>query len=110
MSKIDNDVFMEELRAGTLPMFSKIDVASMDGKKFADGVYGSAKHINPDEIKSILRLGERWLEAQEPTQLDRIEAKLDALLDALADEGDDEQPQIDLDGNEIPAYSGDGSL
>lgn len=32
-------------------------------------------------------------------QLDRIEAKLDALLDALADEGD--EPQYDLDGNLI---------
>ena len=34
-------------------------------------------------------------------QLDRIEAKLDALLDALADEGGDDEPQYDLDGNLI---------
>lgn len=34
-------------------------------------------------------------------QLDRIEAKLDALLDALADEGDEDEPQYDLDGNLI---------
>ncbi len=33
-------------------------------------------------------------------QLDRIEAKLDALLDALADE-DEEEPQFDLEGNLI---------
>ena len=33
-------------------------------------------------------------------QLDRIEAKLDALLEALAEEDDDE-PQYDLDGNLI---------
>ncbi|NYT25393.1 hypothetical protein H0A73_17470 [Alcaligenaceae bacterium] len=31
-------------------------------------------------------------------QLDRIEAKLDALLEALAEEDEDE-PQYDLDGN-----------
>lgn len=33
-------------------------------------------------------------------QLDRIEAKLDALLEALAEEDEDE-PQYDLDGNLI---------
>ena len=36
-----------------------------------------------------------------PTQLDRIESKLNALLDALADEGYDEENQeteYDLDG------------
>ena len=38
-----------------------------------------------------------------PTQLDRIEAKLDALLMALADEADEEKQQgYDLDGNPIP--------
>lgn len=37
-----------------------------------------------------------------PTQLDRIEAKLDALLDALADEGEEtEQPQLTLDGEAV---------
>lgn len=35
-------------------------------------------------------------------QLDRIEAKLNALLEALADEDEDEgEPQYDLDGNLI---------
>ncbi len=34
-------------------------------------------------------------------QMDRIEAKLDALLEALAEEGDGEEPQHDLDGNLI---------
>ncbi|CAB3653846.1 hypothetical protein LMG26685_02894 [Achromobacter mucicolens] len=39
--------------------------------------------------------------AQEP-QLDRIEAKLDALLDALADEGEEmEQPELTLDGEAV---------
>lgn len=33
-------------------------------------------------------------------QLDRIEAKLDALIAALADE-DAEQPTFDLDGNPV---------
>jgi len=40
------------------------------------------------------------------SQLDRIEAalisvnaKLDALIDALAEEDDEEQQQVDLDGN-----------
>lgn len=34
------------------------------------------------------------------TQLDRIEAKLDQLIAALADDG--EQPATDLDGNPMP--------
>ena len=37
-----------------------------------------------------------------PTQLDRIEAKLDALLEALADEGEDtEQCELTLDGEAV---------
>lgn len=37
-----------------------------------------------------------------PTQLDRIEAKLDALLEALADEGEEiEQPELTLDGERV---------
>lgn len=37
-----------------------------------------------------------------PTQLDRIEAKLDALLKALADEEEAEvEPGLDLDGQDI---------
>ena len=39
-------------------------------------------------------------------QLDRIEAKLDALLEALAEEDDDE-PQYDLDGNLIENFEHD---
>ena len=56
-----------------------------------------------------------------PTQLDRIEqnqklilagqeqtrAMLAALLDALADEGDDDEPQFDLDGNLIENFERD---
>ncbi len=39
---------------------------------------------------------------QEPTQLDRIEAKLDALIEALADEGEEiEQPELTLDGDMV---------
>ena len=37
----------------------------------------------------------------------RIESKLDALLDALADEGDDDEPQYDLDGNLIENFERD---
>lgn len=37
-----------------------------------------------------------------PTQLDRIEAKLDALLEALADEGEEtEQRELTLDGEAV---------
>lgn len=37
-----------------------------------------------------------------PTQLDRIEAKLDALLEALADEGEEvEQRELTLDGQAV---------
>lgn len=36
------------------------------------------------------------------TQLDRIEAKLDALLEALADEGEEmERPALTLDGEAV---------
>jgi hypothetical protein len=34
-------------------------------------------------------------------QLDRIEAKLDALLAALAEDEPEQEQQFDLDGNEI---------
>jgi hypothetical protein len=48
------------------------------------------------------RAKREWLEPSEPTQLDRIEAKLDALLDALADEGEEmEQPELTLDGEAV---------
>lgn len=37
-----------------------------------------------------------------PTQLDRIEAKLDSLLEALADEGEEiEQRELTLDGQAV---------
>jgi len=46
--------------------------------------------------------GVPWAVARhEPSQLDRIEAKLDALLAALADE-ETEAPEIDLDGSALP--------
>jgi hypothetical protein len=35
----------------------------------------------------------------EPTQLDRVEAKLDVLLSILTDETEDDEPAVDLDGN-----------
>lgn len=38
-----------------------------------------------------------------PSQLDRIEAKLDALLSVLAEEDDEEELQYDLDGIAQPA-------
>jgi hypothetical protein len=48
------------------------------------------------------RAKREWLERATPTQLDRIEAKLDALLDALADEGEEmEQPELTLDGEAV---------
>lgn len=43
----------------------------------------------------------KQLDRIEATQ-QRIEAKLDALLDALADDGDEDQPSFDLDGFELP--------
>lgn len=43
-------------------------------------------------------------------QLDRIEAKLDALLAALADDEEQDEVQFDLEGNEIPAYEGGEAL
>jgi hypothetical protein len=36
-------------------------------------------------------------------QLDRIEAKLDMLIQALAEDDDDDGPTHDLDGNPLPA-------
>lgn len=42
------------------------------------------------------------LTATGPSQLDRIEAKLDALLEALADEGEEtEQRELTLDGEAV---------
>jgi len=38
-----------------------------------------------------------------PDQLDRIEAKLDALLEALAQEEDEPLQAFDLDGNPVPS-------
>lgn len=39
----------------------------------------------------------------DPTQLDRIEMKLDYLISALAEEEEHEGPTHDLDGNPLPA-------
>lgn len=48
------------------------------------------------------RAKREWLERAKPTQLDRIEAKLDALLEALADEVEEtEQPVLTLDGEAV---------
>lgn len=59
-----------------------------------------------DEHAAVLLPGEQWLGA-EPSQLDRIEAKLDMLIDALAEEGEEEQA-FDLDGNPLPSGGEDG--
>jgi hypothetical protein len=45
----------------------------------------------------------------EPNQLDRIEAKLDALLMALADEEEAQETHRDMDGNEMPAQGEGGA-
>lgn len=45
---------------------------------------------------------------KKPTQLDRIEAKLDALMEALAEEGEEEE-QYDLDGNLVDGGERDQS-
>lgn len=37
----------------------------------------------------------------------RLEAKVDALIEALADEGDEEEEQYDLDGNLIDSAERD---
>ena len=42
-------------------------------------------------------LGQPLTQRAEQSQLDRIEAKLDALIAALAEDGD--APEFDLDGN-----------
>lgn len=48
------------------------------------------------------RANRGWCEPPEPTQLDRIEAKLDALLVALADEGEEmDRPELTLDGEAV---------
>ncbi|NGR09396.1 hypothetical protein G5B41_17790 [bacterium SGD-2] len=45
--------------------------------------------------------------AQIENQLGRITASLDLLVEALADEGDDDEPQFDLDGNLIENFERD---
>lgn len=42
-------------------------------------------------------------DGQRDAQLDRIEAKLDALIQALAEDDEDEGPTHDLEGNALPA-------
>lgn len=46
-------------------------------------------------------------EDYKPDQLDRIEAKLDALILLLTEEPEDE-PQFDLEGNQVPQDRGEG--
>lgn len=69
----------------------------MNGVEKATGFTGSVVAVpgmvGPDECV---------LQQSQPTQLDRIEAKLDALLEALADEGEQmEQPELTLDGEAV---------
>lgn len=60
-----------------------------------------AERAFPGRRLMIVDGGIEVSDAGRSAQMDRIEAKLDALLDALADEGDDDEPQYDLDGNLI---------
>lgn len=63
---------------------------------FADGGY-----VNAKDTSMMLRPGEAEVRVGRPTQLDRIEVKLDALLYALAEDEPEQEKQFDLDGNEI---------
>ncbi|WP_157814466.1 hypothetical protein [Achromobacter spanius] len=46
-----------------------------------------------------------------PTQLDRIEVKLDAFIEALADEGEERcQPELTLDGEAVGGERDDTQL
>lgn len=74
---------------------------SMDQlKHFCDGGYVGSPAMQDGEVAGVLRPGERWL-VKEPSQLDRIEAKLDMLIDALAEDEPEQEQQFDLDGNAI---------
>jgi len=56
--------------------------------------------VNPPSSKAPLPPPD-W-DGSRPTQLDRIEAKLDALLEALADEGEEmDRPELTLDGEAL---------
>lgn len=63
----------------------------------------------PDRRVFIAEGGMQVSEVGQAEKLDRIEAKLDALLDALAEE-DEEEPQYDLDGNLIEPVEESDSL
>ena len=50
-------------------------------------------------------------DSERDAQLDRIEAKLDALILALAEDEADDRPTHDLEGNAMPALrDDDGTL
>jgi len=69
----------------------------IDGLKKAEGLVDSAV-----AVPGMLGPDEYVLQQSQPSQLDRIEAKLDALLDALADEGEEvERPELTLDGEAV---------
>lgn len=71
-------------------------------KGFMDGGYvnekGALMMLGPGEVAGHVR----------PSQLDRIEAKLDALLDALAEDDDEQEAGVDLDGNAVGGERDEG--
>lgn len=90
-------------------------VLQVEGQEIVVLAYPSS--LSSDETEAIKR---QWAEAGLPgklvvlsegatmsvlgrdERLDRIEAKIDALLDALADEGEEmEQPELTLDGEAV---------
>lgn len=64
-----------------------------------------AERAFPGRRLMIVDGGIEVSDAGRSAQMDRIEAKLDALLEALADE--DDEPQFDLDGNLVENFERD---
>jgi hypothetical protein len=83
--------------AATIVVSIQHHIKSDQRQRFKELVQGAF----PGRNLFIAEGGMTVSEVGRSAQLDRIEAKLDALLGALVEEGPDEEPQYDLDGNLI---------
>lgn len=80
---------------------------SILGQEVRERILALAKTQFPNNVCVVLDGGLTIGVVGQQEQMDRIEAKLDMLIDALAAEEDTEQ-QFDLDGNALPSGGEDG--
>lgn len=80
---------------------------SILGQEARERILALAKTQFPNNVCVVLDGGLTIGVVGQQEQMDRIEAKLDILIDALAEEGEEEQA-FDLDGNPLPDGGGEG--